>query len=233
MRNDELRELIQAGYRAIGELEFAETSDGYRLYHRRDRNSLSKTKVLRSPRDARELAKYDCAGAYRPLKGAPNLPSGWVLELPDLDALGMALDYFYPGALGTWRAFKERQAGVVSLRHTLDRQTGMYRVAQRITTEQAENLVQKFCSSEGRCLRTILWRVEPDRPSAFLPHSKSDPSVDQTGEGRRVIPYLCLEGCNMLVAAARKVVVAQRKTEGAKVVNPGNEPSNQRGGASP
>jgi sirohydrochlorin cobaltochelatase len=227
MSNDELRELIQAGYHAIGELEFAETPDGYRLYHRKDRNSLSKTKVLRSPEDAREVAKYDRAGAYRPLKGAPNLPSGWVLELPDLDALGRALDYFYPAALGTWRAFRERNASVVSFRHTLDRQTGMYRIAQKITTEQAENLVQRFCDSDGRCLRTILWGIEPDRPSAFLPRSKSDPSVDQTGEGRRVIPYLCLEGCNMLVAAARKVIVAQRKTAGSKVVKIGNGPENQ------
>ena len=227
MTNDELKELIQAGYHAIGELEFAETTDGYRLYHRRDRNSLSKTKVLRSPEDAREIAKYDRTGAYRPLKGAPSLPSGWVLELPDLDALRRALDYFYPAALGIWRAFRERSAGVVSFRHTLDRQTGMYRIAQKITTGQAENLVQKFCSSDGRCLRTILWGIEPDRPSAFLPRSKSDPSADQTGEGRRVIPYLCLEGCNMLVAAARKVVVARRKTERSKDAKLGNAPENQ------
>jgi hypothetical protein len=213
MSNDELRELIQAGYHAIGELEFAETPDGYRLYHRRDRHSLSETTVLRSPEDAREVAKYDRSGAYRPLKGAPNLPSGWRLELPDLKALRRALDYFYPAALGTWRAFREKNARVVSLRRTLDRQTGMYRIAQKITTEQAENLVQKFCSSDGCCLRTILWGIEPDRPAVFLSRSKSDPSVDQTGEGRRVIPYLCLEGCNLLVGAARKVVLAQRKAE--------------------
>jgi len=216
MSNNELRELIQAGYHAIGELEFAETSDGYRLYHRRDRNSLSKTTVLRSPEDAREVAKYDRSGAYRPLKGAPNLPSGWVLELPDLEALRRALDYFYPAALGIWRAFKERNAEVVSLRRTFERHTGMYRIARRITTQQAENLVQQFCSSNGCCLRTILWEIEPDRPAAFLSRSKSDPSVDQTGEGRRVIPYLCLEGCNLLVGAARKAVMAQRKTEGQK-----------------
>jgi hypothetical protein len=85
----------------------------------------------------------------------------------------------------------------------------MYRIAQKISTGQAEELVQKFCSSDGRCLRTILWGIEPDQSSAFLPPSKSDPSVDQTGEGRKVIPYLCLEGCNMLVAAARKVVISE------------------------
>jgi sirohydrochlorin cobaltochelatase len=209
MSNDELRRLIQAGYRAIGELEFAEKPEGYRLYHRTDRNSLAKARILRSPEEAREVAKYDRTAEYRPLKGAPNLPSGWVLELQNLDALKRALDYFYPGALGMWRAFREANAAAVSLRQTLNRQTGMYRIARKISTEQAENLVQKFCSSEGRCLRTILWGIEPNQRSAFLPRPKSDPSVDQTGEGRKVIPYLCLEGCNMLVAAARKVVISE------------------------
>jgi sirohydrochlorin cobaltochelatase len=213
MSNDELRRLIQAGYHAIGELEFAESSDGYRLYHRADRDSLSQAKVFRSPEEAREIAKYDCTGAYRPLKGAPNLPSGWVLELPDIDALGRALDYFYPGAVGTWQAFREKNARAVSFRQTLNRQTGMYRIAQRLTQEQAENLVQKFCDSNSRCLRTILWRIEPNQCSSFLPFSKSDPSVDQTGESRMAIPFLCLEGCNLLVAAARKVVLSQRKIE--------------------
>jgi len=97
------------------------------------------------------------------------------------------------------------------LRQTLDRQTGMYSVAQKITPEQAEELVRRFCSSEGRCLRTILWAVEPKQIPQFLPPTKSDPLFDQTGEGRKVIPYLCLEGCNLLVAAARRAVLSQQK----------------------
>ena len=209
MSNDELRRLIQAGYRAIGELEFVETPGGSRLYHRTDRNSLAKARIFRSPEDAREVAKYDQTARYRPLKGAPNLPSGWVIELLNLDALKRALDYVYPGAVATWRAFRETNAPAVNLRQTLNRQTGIYRIAQRISTVQAENLVQKFCSSDGRCLRTIRWGIEPGQRSAFLPAKKSDPSIDQTGEGRKVIPYLCLEGCNMLVAAARKVVLSE------------------------
>jgi hypothetical protein len=216
MSKKELGRLIRAGYQAIGELEFTKTSNGYRLYHWTDRNRLAKARVLRSAEDAREVAKYDREGAYRPLKGAPNLPSGWVLELPDLDALSTALDYFYPAALGTWRAFREKDARAISLRQTLTRQTGMYRIAQKITSAQAENLVQEFCASNGRCLRTILWAIEPNQSAAFLPSTKSDPSFDQTGQGRNTIPYLCLEGCNLLVAAARKVIVAQRKALGAQ-----------------
>jgi sirohydrochlorin cobaltochelatase len=211
MSNDELRRLIQAGYRAIGELEFAETPAGFHLYHGVDRDSLAEANVFRTPEDAREIAKYDRTGAYRPLKGAPNLPSGWVLELPNIDALRRALDYFYPGAVRVWQVFRAGNAPPINFRQTLNRQSGMYRIAQKLTREQAENLVQKFCDSNGRCLRTILWSIEPDECPGFLPSSKSDPAVDQTGENRMAIPFLCLESCNLLVAAARKIVVSSRK----------------------
>jgi len=213
MSTETLRGLIESGYHAIGELEFMKTANGYRLYHKADKGSLLGAKVLRFPEEARKLARYDRKGAYRPLKGAPTLPSGWVLELPNLEELKRALDYLYPGATATWQAFMEKKAAAVSLRQTLDRQTGMYRVARKLRLDQAENLVQTFCDSKDRCLRTILWEIEPNSRSGFLPPSKSDPSFDQTGDGRKAIPYLCLEGCNLLVAAARKVVLSAKKSE--------------------
>ena len=42
-------------------------------------------RVYRSIEDARQIAKYDSGGAYRPLKGAPNLPRGWLIELSNID----------------------------------------------------------------------------------------------------------------------------------------------------
>jgi sirohydrochlorin cobaltochelatase len=212
MSIETLKQLVQNGYRTIGELGFMQTSDGFRLFHRADECSLSKAKVLRSPEEARKIARYDRKGAYRPLKGAPNLPSGWVLELSSLEELKRALDYLYPGAVSMWRAFLENRAVAVSFRETLNRQTGMYRVAGKIGDARAKDLVANFCSSRDRCLRTILWEIEPDQ--TFLPASKSDPSFDQTGEGRKTIPYLCIEACNLLVAAARKAVVSERKADG-------------------
>jgi sirohydrochlorin cobaltochelatase len=216
MSSNDLRRLIENRYLAIGELEFTQTTEGYRLYHRADRNRLSTVKVLRSVKEARELAKYDRQGAYRPLKGAPNLASGWVLELPSLEDLERALNYFYPAAIGAWRAYREKKASSVSLRETLERQTGMYRVAQKIGPQQAVELVNDFCRSEGHCLRTILWPIEPEQVAKFLPPTKSDPWFDQTGEGRKTIPYLCLEGCNLLVAAARKVVLSNQRKDSKK-----------------
>jgi len=98
MISNELARLIREGYNALGELEFTVSSSGYRLYHSADRNSLSEAQVYHSAEDARQIARYDASGAYRALKGAPNLPRRWILELADINDLKRAVDYFYPGA---------------------------------------------------------------------------------------------------------------------------------------
>lgn len=203
MIKDELSRLIRDGYNALGELEFAESSSGYLLYHWSDRHSLSKARVYRSIQDARQIAKYSSAGAYRPLKGAPNLPGGWLMELAEIGDLLRALDYFYPGAIGTWLAYQAGTAHPVCLRQTLNRQTGMYRVTRKLTDDQAQNLVRDACRSDCRCLRTILWGIEENQRPDFLPSSKSDPTFDQTRQKRASLPFLCLEACNVLVAAAK------------------------------
>ena len=109
MISDELARLIREGYNALGELEFTVSSNGYLLYHWADRNSLSIAHVYHSPEDARQIAKYDASGAYRALKGAPNLPRRWILELANINDLKRALDYFYPGAIATWLAYRQRK----------------------------------------------------------------------------------------------------------------------------
>ncbi len=203
MIRDDLARLIKAGYNALGELEFTESSQGYLLYHWADRNSLPEAEVYHSTDDARQIAKFDSSGAYRPLKGAPNLPRGWLIELTSIDALQRALDYFYPGAIGSWLAYRAGTVAPVCLRKTLNRQSGMYRVTRQLTEDQAQDLVKEACRSDSRCLRTILWGIEENQSPDFLPSSKSDPTVDQTGQGRAALPILCLEACNLLVAAAR------------------------------
>ena len=212
MIRDELARLIEDGYRALGELEFGESSDGYLLYHSADRNSLIGARVYHTVEDARQIAKYDSSGAYRPLKGAPNLQRGWLIMLTNLDDLKRALDFFYPGAISTWLAHQSGTAHPVCFRHTLNRQTGMYRVTRKLTDEQAQNLVKEDCRSDGRCLRTILWGIEENQPPDFLPASKTDPTVDQTGRRRAALPFLCMEACNLLVAAAR---TKMKKSPGA------------------
>ncbi len=202
-----MRELL------IGQIRVTRLDDGHELRHRDDADRPpERLAAHHDAEDAAALALYDDAGAYRPLKTAPNLRHGWRLVLPDARALRLALDLFYPARMGAWGRFQEGTLAVTPLRATLDRQTGMYRVAGKLTDEQADALVGRFCRSDGGCLRTILWPRDAAGRAAStrLPPEKFDPAHDQTGgplpAGADHIPLLCQEACNLLVAEARTVV---------------------------
>jgi sirohydrochlorin cobaltochelatase len=183
---------------------------GFVVCHRDDENARD-LKGFQKPEDALEIARYDDAGNYRPLKTEPNLRRGWRLELVDLGELRRALDHFYPGRLAMLAAWTENRLSTTSLRETLDRQSGMYRVAAKISDEQIDDVVGNFCRSDGGCLRTILWKRDARGaiPSTKLPPEKFDPTQDQTGRGENTIPALCQEACNLLVAECRKAVKAE------------------------
>jgi sirohydrochlorin cobaltochelatase len=206
----ELRRLLEsllAGDRAyIGQISIERSDRDFVLCHRDD---LGRRDLHDYPAEnAREIARFDDAGNYRPLKTAPDLRHGWRLELVDLTELRRALDYFYPGRLAMFTAWKENRLTTTPLRKTLDRQSGMYRVAAKISDERINDLVGSFCRSNGGCLRTILWKRDERGaiPSTKLPPNKFDASHDQTGHGEHVIPLLCQEACSLLVAECRKVV---------------------------
>jgi sirohydrochlorin cobaltochelatase len=192
----------------IGQLLIQRTSaGGFVVCHREDEPS-ARLEIFRRSGDALEIARYDDTGNYRSLKTAPNLRHGWRLELVDLAELRRALDYFYPGRLAMLAAWTENRMSTTSLRETLDRQSGMYRVAAKISDEQIDDVVGNFCKSDGGCLRTILWKRDAQGaiPSTKLPSQKFDPGHDQTGRGENTIPLLCQEACNLLVAQCRKIV---------------------------
>src|SRR5206468_11876870 len=194
---------------------------GFVLSHRDD-EWLDKLQTYRNTEDAIEIAKYDDAGNYRPLKTAPNLRRRWQLELATVEELRRALDYFYPSRLAVFAAWKSGYLKTTALRETLDRQSGMYRVAAKISDPQINDLVADFCRSDSGCLRTILWKRDRNGviASTKLPKEKFDPGVDQiTACSRRpasdarashgeaaTVPLLCQEACNPEVAEYRKVV---------------------------
>ena len=201
--------------RRIGQIAIQKLDDGRLALSHRDDETRNDLKLFHSAEAAIEIARYDDAGNYRPLKTAPNLSHGWRLELATLDALRRALDYFYPGRLAVFAAWKSGQLQTTPLRKTLDRQSGMYRVAAKISDEQIDCVVGDFCRSDGGCLRTILWkRDKQGTPEKF------DPAFDQTKAGGRPgsatqataaiaatsIPLLCQEPCNLLVAECREAV---------------------------
>lgn len=180
-----------------------EEAGGYSLRHWEDAH-----RADLQPGAALALARDDDQENYRPLKTAPNLRRGWVLTVEDLPALRLALDAFYPGRLGAFFLWQSGALPATPLRETLGRQTGMYRIAARLTDEQAAPLIGRLCRSDGGCLRTILWRLQsPDEPPiAALPPEKFDPAHG----GQSAIPLLCQEACNLLVAEAREVVKGKR-----------------------
>ena len=192
----------------IGQIFVDRTAEGaFALRHRDDVNR-EDLAVYRDAEAAVAIAQYDDAGVYRPLKTAPNLRHGWSLMLADVAAVRVALDLFYPGRIPAYVAWRRGTLKTTPLRETLERQTGMYRVTAKITDEQANELVGSFCRSDGGCLRTIRWDrdIQGAPPSTLLPETKFDPAHDQMGKGEPVIPLLCQEPCNLLVAEARKVV---------------------------
>jgi sirohydrochlorin cobaltochelatase len=197
-----------SGSTPIGQISIQRTSKGGFVLCHGDDNNLHDLKVFRNCEDAIDIARYDDAGNYRPLKTAPNLRHGWRLEVVDLGELRRALDYFYPGRLAMLTAWEKNELETTPLRDTLNRQSGMYRLAAKISDEQIENVVGKLCRSDGGCLRTILWKRDAGGavPSTKLPPEKFDPVHDQTGRGGGAVPLLCQEACSVLVNECRKAV---------------------------
>jgi sirohydrochlorin cobaltochelatase len=211
MRNS-IGRVLEAARFCVGQIVVQKSGGCFVLSHRDD-ETLDHLQVFRSAEDAIEIAKYDDAGNYRPLKTAPNLRHGWRLELDTLEALMRALDYFYPGRLAVFAAWKNDKLQTTPLREALDRQSGMYRVAAKISDSQIDNLVADFCRSDGGCLRTILWKRDARGTvaSTKLPNEKFDPIFDQASVGPRsaipaTVPLLCQEACNLLIAECRKMV---------------------------
>ena len=175
---------LEEGRTRIGQIVIRETVDGWELRHADDlaRGDLAQHEGAGA---ARHLANLDDAGAYRPLKTAPNLRHGWRLALRDVEDLRRALDYFYPAMTAVWLSHTLGELRPVAFRETLGRQTGMYRVTQKITDEQARGMIDSFCAG---CLKCRVWDGQTVTNDA------------------NSIPLLCQEMCNLLVAEARKVV---------------------------
>ncbi|GAT33227.1 hypothetical protein TSACC_21637 [Terrimicrobium sacchariphilum] len=188
--------LLEKGVLQIGEiLVFQDLS----LCHRDDA-SREDISISTDPWHAVEIARYDDAGRYRPLKTAGNLRHGWRLKLSSSGEVLTALDFLYPGAVGMASALAHGRIVPANLRATLERQTGMYAVVKKVTGDQARQVVSDLCCGPTPCLRRKLWGIEP-----------TDPSLDVvSGAPSEGLPLLCPEACNLFVAAGRKIVKGER-----------------------
>ena len=73
------------------------TGSGFELRQVEDRDRAEAELRELKLSDLRALAQFTSGGAFRPLKSAPNLQTGWVLRVRGDAELERALNQLYPG----------------------------------------------------------------------------------------------------------------------------------------
>jgi hypothetical protein len=172
----------------FGQARIRRLATGFEVRHEADRDQAEGAlRQLSGPEELRAMAQVTAAGAFRPLRSAPTLQTGWRVVAADGPALAATLELLYPGALEDWHAARQPAPAITSYRAFTQRQTGMYRIAAQLSDERAGRMMRSCCQPSF-CLKRRLWSVgtEPED----LPELKS------------VIP--CLEPCAVLLEFARQ-----------------------------
>jgi hypothetical protein len=171
----------------LGQVLIRRRGRGFELRHLTDHDAPAERLRPIAETDLRDLVQFTATGAFRPLKSAPNLPSGWTLQVPDAPRLEWALNQCYPGAIADWHAARSESPPVTGFREFTGRQTGMYRITAGLSDEQAALVIRAGCHKE-HCLKRRLW-------------SGGNLGMD-SAEAKSIIP--CLEPCALLLEFARK-----------------------------
>ncbi len=176
----------------FGQLRLSRSTDGtFEACHVDELKESNELDEIQSIPGLRDLARYDVAGVFRPLKTAPTLKTGWRTRSHSAKDFLNRLDAIYPGVFATWVAYERGEHLPTSLRKTLDRQTGMYRFAGSITDPMAERIQRELCSSG--CIRKIAWSL----------NEKSLVSPIQAEA--MTIPVICTEACTFAISRAREL----------------------------
>jgi hypothetical protein len=182
----------------MGQVCMRRGPSGYVLCHVSDRDKVAAGGLrLVTVDELRGIAASTDAGAFRPLKSAPNLRTGWRVEARGAGELERALEHLYPGGVADWHAARSGPAAATHYREFTGRQTGMYRVTTMLSDAQAGAMIRACCHG-AFCLKQRLWTVE-------------GLAADEAG-AKSVIP--CLEPCAVLLEFARK---AARIEQGERV----------------
>jgi len=210
MPNAELKQALAKwladGKDVIGQVSIQVRGSGYVLRHVDDADLAEENLTrYRQAGDAREIARNDAEGEFRPIKTAPTLKRGWLLELSALEALHLALEFLYPAAIGMALAQEKGTLKPVAIRDLLGRQTGMYRFANGITDAQASEIIGKCCETGTKCLRRIVYPLDATQQLSGPASGKLGDDAGHLPGYTNAIPLLCMEACNHIVSAARKV----------------------------
>jgi 4Fe-4S binding protein/cobalt chelatase family protein len=181
----------------LGQVLIRRVANGFELRHVADCGAGAEGIELLTVSGLRALAQFTAAGAFRPLKSAPNLRRGWRVTVSDQNELELALNHLYPGAVADWFAARANPPPVTSYRQFTARQTGMYRITTMLNDSVAAAAIRACCHADF-CLKQRLWGVEglaPDAPE----HASAIP---------------CLEPCAILLEFARKVARLEQEDAG-------------------
>lgn len=170
-----------------GQVWIERVENGFLLRHVADRAVNREQLGKVSPKELRSIAMFTASGAFRPLRSSPDLISGWVIFCANSGELWQGVQELYPGSVPDWFAAQGGQPPVTDYREFTNRQTGMYRITQLLTDQQATEVTRAACH-ERFCLKRRLWTVGG---------AKRD---DRSRKSE--IP--CLEPCAVLLELARK-----------------------------
>jgi hypothetical protein len=171
----------------FAQVQISRTENGYELRHVSDRPCPVESLRVVPPDQVRTLAQFTAAGTFRPLKSAPDLSRGWRVVVQNESGLETALAALYPGSIADWFTAQATPPPVTHYREFTDRQTGMYRVTQRLSDSQVAHVIAACCD-KSRCLKRRLWTVEG--------------LTQDSAQEKSLIP--CLEPCALLLEFARK-----------------------------
>ncbi|MBI5802224.1 MAG: hypothetical protein HZA92_16055 [Verrucomicrobia bacterium] len=162
---------------------------GFELRHVTDREAAQECLQNTALVELRALANHTAAGAFRPIKAAPNLRNGWRCSVASEAELESALNQLYPGAIADSFAAQQAAPPVTHYRAFTARQTGMYRITTMLTDLQAAQVIRACCDARF-CLKRRLWTVDGLAPDS--------------AKAKSSIP--CLEPCAVMLEFARKAV---------------------------
>lgn len=178
------------------------TPRGYALCHHEDAGApAGQLERETDPHAARLIAQTTASGAHRPLKTAPNLRRGWLLEELDTPAMWTALDYLYPACAVHWHAGRMGTLEVTPWSDTAARQSGMYASVRLLPPAVAERAV-RACCARAVCLREVEWPL-----SRGLQPATTGPADRQWGDAR--VP--CPEACSLFISLARQLLQVERE----------------------
>ena len=159
---------------------------GFEVCHVVDRSTPT-DQLRRVPlNELRCVAQSTPEGKYRPLKGAPNLTSGWSCVIWDDAELAEAVHHLYPGSMAdAWEASKP---GFVAVDFAVvaERQLGRSKILSRLSGPSLGAVVEAGCGV-GACLKRRLW-------------TGAGVGTDEMG-AKSAIP--CLEPCPFFLGFAR------------------------------